>query len=69
MPDIEDIAPAQPTQRPLGTMAGEIEIIGDIVGPIGAFDETQTLLEWDEMQPQPQSPFSTAFPASPGSDS
>ena len=40
-------APREPAERKLGTMAGEIEIIGDIVGPIGAFNEDETLFEWD----------------------
>ena len=42
-------SPREPAERKLGTMAGEIEIVGDIVGPIGAFNEDETVREWDEL--------------------
>ena len=45
--EITPPSPREPAERKLGTMAGEIEIIGDIVGPIGAFNEDETLFEWD----------------------
>lgn len=32
-------SPERPTGRRLGTMAGTMEIIGDIVGPIGSWDD------------------------------
>jgi prevent-host-death family protein len=32
-------SPAKPTGRRLGTMAGTMEIVGDIVGPISSWDD------------------------------
>jgi prevent-host-death family protein len=36
---VADIVPtvAKPKERWLGSMAGQMEIVGDIVGPVGAF--------------------------------
>jgi len=37
---VAEVVPARPPRRAsrLGCMAGSLEILGDIVGPIGAFD-------------------------------
>jgi prevent-host-death family protein len=32
-------SPAKPTGRRLGTLAGTMEIVGDIVGPISSWDD------------------------------
>ena len=41
----------QPAERPLGCLEGELEIVGDIVGPIGAWDEHASIREWEELNP------------------
>lgn len=42
------IAPA-PRESVFGAMAGMIEIVGDIVSPIGDFQVEATLAEWNEL--------------------
>lgn len=52
---VAEIVPPRPVmveRRKLGTLAGEIEIVADIVGPIGAFNEDETLREWDKLNRQ-----------------
>ena len=55
----DQAAPAEQVQRKLGFMAGTLGIEGaiesDIVGPIGALDETQTLKKWDGLNNRPMS--------------
>ena len=48
--------PTQQTgkRRKLGFMAGQLGIDGDIVGPVGAMDATETLREWDELNTLPR---------------
>ena len=57
--EIRPPAPAEQVQRKLGFMAGTLGIEGaiesDIVGPIGALDETQTLKKWDGLNNRPMS--------------
>jgi prevent-host-death family protein len=39
---VAEVVPATPPERPkrwLGSMAGTIKIVGDIVGPTGSFDD------------------------------
>jgi antitoxin (DNA-binding transcriptional repressor) of toxin-antitoxin stability system len=47
--EVRPPSPQKNAKRKLGTMAGEIEIVGDILAPVGAFDEYETIREWDEL--------------------
>jgi prevent-host-death family protein len=45
---VAEVVPPSPEQRPknwLGCMAGTMEIIGDIVGPTGSFDDWEAWRE------------------------
>jgi len=45
---VADVVPPAPKPRPkswLGSMAGSVEIVGDIVGPIGSFDDWDAFRE------------------------
>jgi prevent-host-death family protein len=45
---VAEVVPPSPEQRPknwLGCMAGTMEIVGDIVGPTGSFDDWEAWRE------------------------
>ena len=47
--EVRPPSPVKGARRKLGYMAGQIEIVGDIVGPTGTLDFSATLREWDDL--------------------
>ena len=47
--EISPARPARPKKSWIGSLEGQFEIVGDIVGPSGALDDADSLKEWDEL--------------------
>jgi prevent-host-death family protein len=45
MAEVIPASPEKPARRPLGCMAGTVEILGDIVGPTGSLDDWEAWRE------------------------
>lgn len=65
--EINPAVPEHPIDRPLGCLEGELDIIGDIVGPNTLWDEHESIREWDELNAKPDRSAPSIEPTRPRS--